>query len=564
MCDTLAGLRACAKAQLTRFDPALVPLGDLAQVVRDAGAVEKMMATWGGLAAAHMAGRGPKVTGRRQAVRDLAQASGTSLGEASRALEAAEAVRSQPEVDAAARSGELSRPQLGLVAGAAKDNPESTGRLLELARTGSLSELADEAARARAAGADFEARRRAIHAARSLRSYTDASGAWAMHAKGLPEDGAKVMAAISALADKAFELARKDGRREGPEAYAYDGLVALAGAGGAGAPSTEVIVRVDHTVLLRGYGEDGETCEVAGCGPISAQAVYDIMDSADPFLKAVVTKGKDVLSVAHLGRRPNAHQQSALDWLFPTCAVEGCGTRAQFLQTDHREDWARTHMTVLDLLDRLCRYHHALKTNQGWALVEGRGKRPFVGPDDPRHPRHVKAPGAGAGDGQGPPRAMTHNDAGGHEPKPARPVAEGGDDGDATVPARPVKPRNVSGTERTVTSDGDPPASPRPSAASVEGDTRPTLWTVYPPPATANMRTKGTTMARGRRPRRKIAEPSSTSNRTTLSPSSFRTLRRQSTAGGTAGGTKPENESRTTHFSPPSTSPPGADRDPRG
>jgi hypothetical protein len=43
-----------------------------------------------------------------------------------------------------------------------------------------------------------------------------------------------------------------------------------------------------------------------------------------------------------------------------------------------------------DLLDKLCRFHHRLKTNEGWALVEGTGKRDFVPPDDPRHPRHKR------------------------------------------------------------------------------------------------------------------------------------------------------------------------------
>ena len=148
-------------------------------------------------------------------------------------------------------------------------------------------------------------------------------------------------------------------------------------------------MRVDHSALLRGYPVEAETCEVAGLGPLSPKAVIDMIDCGDPFIKAVVTKGKDVASVAHLGRRPNAHQQSALDWLFPTCAAEGCGTRGQFCQADHREDWARTHYTVLGLIDRLCRYHHALKTTKGWALVEGRGKRAFVPPEDPRHPRHA-------------------------------------------------------------------------------------------------------------------------------------------------------------------------------
>ena len=95
--------------------------------------------------------------------------------------------------------------------------------------------------------------------------------------------------------------------------------------------------------------------------------------------------------MAHLGRRPSATQQTALEWLYPTCAVEGCSATT-WLENDHRVDWARSHITVLDLLDRLCTHHHDLKSLDGWALVEGRGKRPFVPPGDPRHPRRAHAP----------------------------------------------------------------------------------------------------------------------------------------------------------------------------
>jgi hypothetical protein len=104
-----------------------------------------------------------------------------------------------------------------------------------------------------------------------------------------------------------------------------------------------------------------------------------------------VTNGEKVVGVAHLGRRPNAHQRSALEWLYPTCGAEGCNSRS-FLELDHRDDWAKTHLTVFDLLDRLCDHHHDLKTRHNWALVEGRGKRAFVPPDDPRHPRHRDPP----------------------------------------------------------------------------------------------------------------------------------------------------------------------------
>jgi hypothetical protein len=130
-------------------------------------------------------------------------------------------------------------------------------------------------------------------------------------------------------------------------------------------------------------------CEIAGFGPVAVSAVRDMIDSGDPFLTAVTTRGQKVVGVAHLGRRPNALQQTALQWLYPACANDSCSARAR-LDYEHRTDWASTHVTVLDLLDRLCPHCHALKTRQNWSLVEGRGKRPLVAPDDPRHPGHAR------------------------------------------------------------------------------------------------------------------------------------------------------------------------------
>ena len=128
-------------------------------------------------------------------------------------------------------------------------------------------------------------------------------------------------------------------------------------------------------------------------GPVAVSAVREMIDSQDPFLAAVVTRGEAVVGVAHLGRRPTAKQRTALQWLYPACAAEGCG-RVAYLEYDHRIDWSRTHITVFDLLDRLCSHHHARKTVDGWSLVDGRGKRPFVPPGDARHPRRAHAPPA--------------------------------------------------------------------------------------------------------------------------------------------------------------------------
>jgi hypothetical protein len=63
-----------------------------------------------------------------------------------------------------------------------------------------------------------------------------------------------------------------------------------------------------------------------------------------------------VVGVVNLGRRPTASQQTALEGLYPTCVVEGCGTVAR-LEIDHPVDWS-AHVTVLDLRDRLCPHPH--------------------------------------------------------------------------------------------------------------------------------------------------------------------------------------------------------------
>ncbi|MBV9411047.1 MAG: hypothetical protein JO148_05585, partial [Acidimicrobiia bacterium] len=59
---------------------------------------------------------------------------------------------------------------------------------------------------------------------------------------------------------------------------------------------------------------------------------------------------------------------------------------------------AKTHTTLFDDADPYCDHHHDLKTYQGWGLVQGRGKRACVPPDDPRHPNN-----AGSGDREQPP-----------------------------------------------------------------------------------------------------------------------------------------------------------------
>lgn len=514
MCLQLSELRKAVVAYSSAFDPAVVSCGEAAVAVREAAAIEHAAATIKALAAARAAeARTWKASGARSAEEDLARATGTSLAGARDALNLGRRLQEQPDVADAARRGELSPTQATAIAEAAAADPAATRDLLEAAQAGgSLADLKNRCADVKAGALDLEARRRDIHRRRFLRMWTGDDGGWRLSGFGNPEDGAQIACALAAYADDAFHVARREGRRDHPDAYRFDALVELArqtltdrpdetdddpdpagpcpyrselGATGAGAASVgadtgladappgshgakvgapqaalglagatnaadnlatadyptldfgdgpgplpgglvtsdmraipaaaatgatapqrqggkrpkrprpprrgapvKLLIRVDLPTLLRGFPTAGETCELVGYGPLAISAVHKLVNDGDAFIAAILTKGHQVAGVVHLGRQPNAWQQTALQWLYPACAAQGCPSPGEHLQTDHRLDWSATHVTLLDWLDRLCPHHHQLKTRDNWSLIDGIGRRPFVAPADPRHPRH--------------------------------------------------------------------------------------------------------------------------------------------------------------------------------
>jgi hypothetical protein len=376
----------------------------------------------------------PDETGTKTAAEALARRGGTSLGAARDALETSTRLRDLPQVEAAVRRGDLSGAQAAAVTSAALADRSTEQRLLELASRASLPELREECARVKAAAdPDPDATHRRLHRSRRLRRYTDPEGAWTLVAKGTPQAGAVINTALDPIIDEIFRAARRDGRQEPHDAYAFDALLVMANracgvsvtieeriepgdAQGQGSvadtatvdsmltappePRSEqrivtgpprwlnprylALLRVDVEALRRGAVSGGELCEITGVGPVPVGRARELLGEA--VLKLVITRGVDVCNVTHLGRGPTAAQKVALAWTGPGCAAEGCfRTRIEY---DHREDWKKTRHTRLDELDPLCTYHHDLKTRLGWALVSGHGKRALVPPDDSRHPRH--------------------------------------------------------------------------------------------------------------------------------------------------------------------------------
>jgi hypothetical protein len=400
---TLTEVRESLAEFAATFDASRVTTSAAAALLTEASRIERIAASLTARLAARAADSGSwRDAGARSAADHLATETGTTVTAAQQLLDAGRRVDQLPSVAAAAATGALSAPQLAAVTDAAALDPAAASRLVSLAGRASLTELRDECARTKAAAdRDAEARRTRIHNARSLRTWTGADGTGYLRLANTVEVIAEIKAAITADREALFRAARGARERERPDALDADALLAVvrrattptAAPGAAPSPRVKspakILVRVDFDALLRGYPTGDETCEIAGAGPVPVSAVADLV-AAGGFLAGIVTHGQQVTGVAHLGRRPTDAQDTALEWLYPTCAAEGCGNRLR-LEKDHRIPWADTKITLVDLLDRLCTHHHRLKTHQQWALTAGHGTRPFVPPTDPRHPHQSKA-----------------------------------------------------------------------------------------------------------------------------------------------------------------------------
>jgi hypothetical protein len=308
--------------------------------------------------------------GVRSAAHLVAATCGSSVRSAVETLETARRLDELPATAEALRAGKLSSAQANSIVSAAGDRPDAEIALVAAAETESLPALQERCRAVRAEGKEALAAYERIRDGRYLRHWTDPQGALCLQARLCPDDGAKVMAAIDAYRPRIFATARRDGRREAYQAYAADALVALAegasGGEGAKGPKAMVHVRVDHPALVRGRVEGGETCDIPGVGPIPVATARDL--AADCILKVLVTKGVDVVAVAHAGRTIPAHVRSALEARDPVCVIPGCAER-KGLEIDHLLPFAEGGPSTLDNLVRACHFHHYLKTHHGWVLA---------------------------------------------------------------------------------------------------------------------------------------------------------------------------------------------------
>jgi hypothetical protein len=453
MFDDVAEIQDRLAILVDRLDPDAMAGSAVRDMWQKLDRAEKLCAAGKTLLARRLAAtHHGQTAGVKTAVEGLARRGGTTIGAARDAVDTSARLPGLPAVDGALRRGDLSAAQAVVISAAAAANPAEQARLVDLAARVSLPELREECARVRAAAdPDPAASQRRVQAGRRLRRWIDGEGFWNLHAKGTPQAGAAFGVVLDALTDRIFHQARRGGRREPVEAYAFDALITLAdlaadppgpalgpgqsgrGAGPSGACTNNAVAgaAADGATVAAppadagaGGGDGRADPDAAGPAPgaarpgrvsprflgllrvdvaalrrgrVAADELCEIrgvgpvpVPVAEGLLGRAVLKLVITRGVDVLNVTHLGRGPTAAQKVALAWASPGCtveGCWRSRVETDHRKPWADTRHTRLDELDPLCRHHHDLKTRHRWALVPGHGKRPLVPPEDPRHPQ---------------------------------------------------------------------------------------------------------------------------------------------------------------------------------
>lgn len=325
-----------------------------------------------------------KAVWRREGYRSLAAwmaaKTGTPVGPAIATLEMVKLMDDLPALAAAFRDGRLSEAQAREIAEVASQVPEAEEQLLEAAERLSLKGLHEACERLEASSRiDEDERHRRVHKERRTRSWVR-RGVGHFTARMTPDELARFMAGLNARTNEIVAEGILGGWFESREAHSVDALVDLVRPDSAPSarPDTMVHVVVDYEALVRGHTVTGETCEIPGVGPIPVSVARYM--SQDAILKVLITKGVDVVTVAHAGYTIPAHLRSALEVRDRKCIVPHCDAHRR-LEKDHRDTFSRTRVTKLDELAHLCPWHHYQKTFLGYTYRGGPGTWEWIPPE---------------------------------------------------------------------------------------------------------------------------------------------------------------------------------------
>jgi hypothetical protein len=307
-------------------------------------------------------------TGARSPADWVSRATGAPLGEAIGMLETAARLPALPATEAALRDGHLSPAQASAVTLGASANPSAEAELLAVAERSSVRGLRERARTVEAAASPerTEARYRQAVEHRDVSAWIDHEGSGRLAWRGAPDALAEITSAMAPFVKHQLRSSRKAGREETYGQCAADAFVAMIRVAAGG--STEVRtpakgrvlmrVRVDYSALVRGRTEPGEVCEIEGAGPVPV-SVMERIAAEHPLVDAVLTKGRDVTRIAHLGRSGDTFLKAAVEWRDSHCVIAGCD-RSDYLETHHVDLVSRGGISSMEKMVRLCGHHHDL------------------------------------------------------------------------------------------------------------------------------------------------------------------------------------------------------------
>lgn len=332
--------------------------------------------------------------GHGTAVDWLAAISGSSPGTARGQLTAAQRASANEGLTEALHSAQLLSAQLKLISDTEATAPGSAATLLEMADRGlSLQEMSDNASRLRAAARSKEserARRDRVSKWRHCRWRQNPGGGVRGEFLCDEIEWARVAPGLEAAAKERWKASHSG---ESLEAHRMDVLLSLLAGGstmptGTGSGSRpHTIVIVDAEALRRGTAVGAELCEIEGIGPVSVDAVVELVGQGG--MQLLVKDGVDVRTVTSTRRDLPQRVEAALLVRDRTCVVPQCGKR-HGLEADHcHTDFGDDGPTEMANLVRLCPEHHDLKTYGGFRIEGGPGDWQWIAPEHPRSARYI-------------------------------------------------------------------------------------------------------------------------------------------------------------------------------
>jgi Domain of unknown function (DUF222)/HNH endonuclease len=269
-----------------------------------------------------------------------------------------------PLVRAAFARGELSYSKVRALTRIAE--PESEQELLGLAQALTAAQL-ERAVRAfrRVTTADAND----LQADAYVSAYWDEDGSLVIHGRLAPEEGAMFLRALEAERDALWEQGRgsAEPRPRPTSAEAFLALTesALASeAGRSGGERYQVVVHVDSDALASG-GDAG--CALDDGPAIAPETARRL--ACDASVIQISERNGTAVRVGRKTRTIQPALRRALRARDRGCRFPGCQNH-RFVDGHHVRHWARGGATTLDNLVLLCRRHHRLVHEGGYAVDE--------------------------------------------------------------------------------------------------------------------------------------------------------------------------------------------------